>query len=60
MPPSLYSIHHINHYYITEGGLQPTPEHLFKTRWGNSLVAQWLTLHASNAGGCRFNPWLEN
>lgn len=19
MPPSLYSIHHINHYYITEG-----------------------------------------
>ena len=31
-----------------------------KTRWGNSLVAQWLTLHASNAGGCRFNPWLEN
>ena len=26
---------------------------------GNSLAVQWLGLHASAAGGPRFDPWLR-
>ena len=27
---------------------------------GTSLAVQWLILHASNAGGMGFDPWLGN
>ena len=27
---------------------------------GTSLVGQWVRLHAPNAGGPGFNPWLGN
>lgn len=30
----------------------------FRIEKRSSLVAQWLRLNASNAGGHRFNPWL--
>ena len=39
----------------------PTPPQ-FKKKLvlGTSLVVQWLELHASDAGGPEFGPWLGN